>query len=153
MHTLDIMKAENTFNTLLYSVEKKPHVRWDKFNQQMTSDFTIFDHWEVHVVHSDKMKLRMILNKIQSDFIFHVKASIGIELTRHLITLSYEKVLATFRNEVHKMFPTQISSVNCTRQSINKMDTHEQGREVDLKGADVLNMAVEEYITDAWEVE
>jgi hypothetical protein len=128
LHALDIMKAENTLNTLFYSGEKKPHMWWEEFEQQITSAFTIFNRREGRVVHSDEMKLRILLNKIQADFLVHVKASIGIELTRQPITLSYEQALATFRNEVNRKFPPNMASATRTRRSINEMGTQGRGR-------------------------
>jgi hypothetical protein len=79
-------------------------------------------------VHSDEMKLRMLLNKVQADFLVHVKASIGIELARQHITLSYEQALATFRNEVNRKFLPQLSTTPRTRRSINEMSAQGRGR-------------------------
>jgi hypothetical protein len=128
LHALDIMKAENTLNTLFYLGEKKPHMWWEDFEQQITSAFTVFNRREGRIVHSDEMKLRILLNKIEADFLVRVKASIGIELTRQPITLSYEQALATFRNEVNRKFPPQMASATRTRRSINEMGTQGRGR-------------------------
>jgi hypothetical protein len=82
---------------------------WEEFEKQLTSAFTIYNKKEGRAVHSPKMKLRILLNKVQADCLVYVKASIGMELTRQPITLTYEQALATFRNEVNRKFSPQIS--------------------------------------------
>jgi hypothetical protein len=125
IHALDITKAEVILTSLFYAGEKKPHMWWEEFEKQLTSAFTIYNKREGRVVPSPEMKLRILLNKVQADFLVHVKASIGIELTRQPITLTYEQALATFRNKVNRKFPPQMSSTTRTRRSINEMG---QGR-------------------------
>jgi hypothetical protein len=110
VHALDIMKAEVILTSLFYAGEKKPHMWWEEFEKQSTSAFMIYNKREGRVEHSPEMKLRILLNKVQADFLVHVKASIGIELSRQPITLTYEQALATFRNEVNRKFPPQMSS-------------------------------------------
>jgi hypothetical protein len=101
---------------------------WEEFEKSLTSAFTIFNKREGRIVHSDEMKLRMLLHKVQADFLVHVKASIGIELARQPITLSYKQALATFRNEVNRKFPPQMSTTPRARRSINKMSVQGRGR-------------------------
>jgi hypothetical protein len=128
LHALDITKAETIINTLFYSGEKKPHMWWEEFEKPLISAFTIFNQREGRIVHSDEMKLRMLQNKVQADFLVHVKASIGIILASQPITLSYEQALATFRNEVNRKFPPQMSTTTRTRRSINEMSAQGRGR-------------------------
>jgi hypothetical protein len=80
------------------------------------------------VVHSEEMRLRILLNKVQAGFLVHVKASLGIELARQPVTLSYEQALATFRNEVNRKFPPIMASATRIRRSINETSSHGQGR-------------------------
>jgi hypothetical protein len=94
---------------------------WEEFEKQLTSAFTTYNKREGRVVHSPEMKLRTLLAKVNADFLTHVKASIGIELTRQPITLTYEQALAAFRNEVNRKSPPQMSSATKTRQNINEL--------------------------------
>jgi hypothetical protein len=128
LHALDITKAETILNTLLYSGKKKPHMWWEEFEKQLTSAFTIFNRIEGRIVHSDEIRLRMLLNKVQADFLVHVKVSIGIELARQPLTLTYEEALATFRNKVNRKFPPQMWTTPRTRRSINEMSIQGRGR-------------------------
>jgi hypothetical protein len=102
---LDITKAELVLSSLYYSGEKKPHMWWEEFEKQLMSAFTTYKKREGRVVHSPEMKLSTLLAKVHADFLTHVKASIGTELTRQPITLTYEQALAAFRNEVNHKPP------------------------------------------------
>jgi hypothetical protein len=83
---------------------------WEEFEKSLTSAFTTFNKREGRIVHSDEMKLRMLLHKVQTDFLVHIKASIGIGLARQPITLSYEQALATFTNEVNRVIVADSSA-------------------------------------------
>jgi hypothetical protein len=128
LHALDITKAATILTSLFYSGEKKPHMWWKEFEKQLTSAFTIFNRHEGRMVHSEEMRLHILLNKVQADFLVHVKASISIELSRQPVTLIYEQALATFRNEVNRKFPPLMASATRTRRSINETASQGRGR-------------------------
>jgi hypothetical protein len=73
------------------------------------------------VVHSQEMKLRILLTKVTADFLMPTKAGIGIDLARIPTTLTYEQALAAFRNEVNRKFPPQMSSTIQARCNINEV--------------------------------
>jgi hypothetical protein len=117
---LDITKGESVLSNLHYGGEKKPHMWWEEFEKQLTSAFTTYNKREGRMVHSPEMKLRILLTKVTADFLVPAKAGIGIELTRIPMTLTYEQALATFRNEVNRKFPPQMSSATKARRNINE---------------------------------
>jgi hypothetical protein len=126
INSVDIVKADKALETLFYSGEKKPHMWWEEFEMQLTTCFTIYDRKEARVVHSNEMKLRILCRKVNADFLAQTKAAISIEMTRLPVTLTYEQALSSFRNEVNRKFPPEMSN-NKTRRHINAVDRH--GRE------------------------
>ena len=126
INSVDILKADTALESLFYSGEKKPHMWWDLFERQLTSAFTIYNKKEQRNVHSDEMKLRILVKKVNADFLQSVKAGIQIELTRVPLVMSYERALAAFRNEVNRKFnaetPVKI------RRSIREANTGGRGR-------------------------
>ena len=67
------------------------------------------------------MKLRTLLNKINADFLGATKASLGVEMARIPMTMTYEQALASFRNEVNRKFPPQMTSAPRARRHINEV--------------------------------
>jgi hypothetical protein len=118
---VDVTMAEATLRTLFYSGEKKPIMWWDEFEKRLTSAFTAYDKHENRNVHSNAMKLRILIEKVNADFLGHTKAGISIELTRNPMTMTYEQALAAFRNEVNRKHPPQMTSVTRTRRNINEI--------------------------------
>ena len=112
VHSVDILKADEVFDTLYYIGEKKPHMWWDEFERQLTGAFTAYDKKEGQTVYSNEMKLRMLIKKIGADFLVTTKSGIGIELTRPTITMTYEQALSSFRNEVNRKFPPNLGGRN-----------------------------------------
>jgi hypothetical protein len=108
-------------STLHYAGEKKPHMWWAEFEKQLTSAFVTYNKREGRVVHSQEMKLRILLTKVTADFLMPTKAGIGINLARIPMTLTYEQALAAFRNEVNHKFPPQMSSTIQARRNINEV--------------------------------
>ena len=51
---------------------------WEKFEKQLTSAFVAYEKHEKRQVHSNEMKLRILLDKFNADFLAHMKAGIGI---------------------------------------------------------------------------
>ena len=85
---IDIKKAEATLKGFFYSGEKKPHMWWNEFEKQLTSAFVAYDKHEKRQVHLNKMKLHILLDKVNADFLAHTKAGKWIELKRMPMTMS-----------------------------------------------------------------
>lgn len=121
VNAVNILKAEETIRNLFYSGEKKPHMWWEEFEKRLTHAFTVFDKKEKRKVYSDEMKLRMLTQKINADFLQHTKASINIELTRIPVTMTYQQALMSFRNEVNRKFPPDMSTNNTRTRRVNEV--------------------------------
>ena len=122
IHAVEITKAESTLKTLFYSGEKKPHMWWDEFERQLTAAFTAFDRKEGRIVYSNEMKLRILIEKVNADFLAATKAGINISLTTISITMTYERAIQAFRNEVTRKSPPQFGAQKGTRRHINEVD-------------------------------
>ena len=94
---------------------------WEEFKKQLASTFVAYDKHEKRQVHSNEMKLRILLDKVNADFLYHTKAQIGIELTRIPMTMSYIQALSGFMNEVNQKFPPQLGSNHRSRRTINEV--------------------------------
>ena len=90
VHSINILKVYDVFDTLYYVGEKKPHMWWDEFECQLIESFVAYDKKEGRVVYSNEIKLRILIRKIGADFLESTKSGIGIELTRSIITMTYE---------------------------------------------------------------
>ena len=95
---------------------------WDEFERQLTEAFLAYDKKEGRVVYSNEMKLRILIKKIGADFLASTKAGTGIELTRPIITMTYEQALSSFRNEVNRKLPPNLGGSNNSRRSIREFN-------------------------------
>ena len=109
LYNTSIAKAENDLAKLFYQGEKRPYMFWTMFERRLNTAFATFDKQEKRKVYSEQMRLRTLLNKIQCDWLDHIKASIGIELTRVPMTYTYAQALLAFKTEVNKKFPPEAS--------------------------------------------
>ena len=125
VHSIQVTKAENTLKTLFYSGEKRPHMWWDEFERQLTASFVSIDKMESREVYSTPMKLRILLDKVNADFLTNIKAGISIELTKRPMTMTYERAIEAFRNEVTRKFPPGTTTITRTRRNINQLDQHD----------------------------
>ena len=121
VHSINVVKAEETIKSLFYSGEKKPHMWWDEFEKQLTHAFINLHKGEGREVYSNEMKLRTLLQKINADFLQGVKAAMSIELTRQPLQMTFEQALMTFRNEVNTKFPPDMSSSNTRTRRVNEV--------------------------------
>ena len=55
---------------------------WDEFEKILTHAFTVLDKNEGRSVYSDEMKLCMLTQKINMDFLLPMKSAINVELAR-----------------------------------------------------------------------
>ena len=125
---IDVVQADKTLDELFYSGEKKPHMFWEKFERLLNEAFQTYDRREGREVHSNDMKLRILTRKIDADFLAQTKASVGLELSKVPITLTYEEALATFRNQVNQKFPPGMTQAPNRRRSVNQVNTQQNGR-------------------------
>ena len=63
------------------------------------------DKKERRTVYSGEMKLRMLAQKINVDFLQPIKSVINVGLTKFPVTMTYNQSLMTFRNEVNNCLP------------------------------------------------
>ena len=66
------------------------------------------------------MKLRILIKKINAKLLSSAKYGIGIELTRTVVTMTYEHALQTFRDVMNLKFPSELGGRR-TRQQINEI--------------------------------
>ena len=78
---------------------------WEEFEKQLTAAFAAYDKIEKRQVYSDKMKMRILIKKVNADFLASAKAGINIELTRSVVTMTYDQALQAFCNLVNLKFP------------------------------------------------
>ena len=110
VNSINIIAADITLSSLYYSGEKKPHMWWNEFETRLTKAFLAYDKKEQRVVYSNEMKLRTLLGKIDADFLQITKSTLNLELNRIPITMTYATALKTFRDEVNRKFPPDLSS-------------------------------------------
>ena len=116
LYTNDMLKAEKDLRSLQYTGEKHPHMWWTEFESRLNTAFATFVRIEKRTVHSDNMKLRILLDKISCDFLNPTKASINVELSRIPMTYTYDQALMAFRTEVNKKFPPGSSAAKIKRR-------------------------------------
>ena len=127
VNAINVIKAEETIKNLFYAGEKKPAMWWDEFEKRLSHSFTIIHKKEKREVYSNEMKLRVLIQKINVDFLQSVKAAMSIELTRTPLTMTYEQALMTFRNEVNRKHPPEMTSNNSRGRRINEVNNRGPG--------------------------
>ena len=128
IHAIDIREADEVLKTLFYAGEKPPHMWWSEFEKRLTRAFNAYVKREGRIVHSDSMKIRMLVDKIKADFLTPTKAQLEIELSRIPMTITYEQSLALFRNMVNQKHPPQMGTVqNRVRRNVNEVATGGRG--------------------------
>ncbi len=120
VNAVNVLKAEETLKSLFYSGEKKPAMWWDEFEKRMSHSFTIIHKKERREVYSNEMKLRVLIQKVNADFLQSIKAALSVEISREPLTLTYEQALMTFRNEVNRKHPPEMTSNNSRSRRINE---------------------------------
>ena len=121
VNALEITKAEHTINNLYYVGEKPPHMWWSEFEKELSRAFAIYQRVENREVHSNSMKLRILMSKIRADFLQTAKAALNIELSRVPMNLTYEDALATFRNAVNLKHPPRGDVINQRVRRVNEV--------------------------------
>ena len=98
---------------------------WAEFEKVLTRSFAIIRKAENRNVHSNDMKLRILMGKIQADFLSQAKAALSIDMTRTPTTLTYETVIITFRNIANAKYPTNVSS-NIRARRVSENNSYER---------------------------
>ena len=111
INSVEVNKAENIIANLFYSGEKKPHMWWAEFEKVLNRSFAIVQKAENRAVHSNNMKLRILMGKVQADFLQQTKAALNIDMARIPMTLTYETAMTTFRNVVNNKYPPSVSRI------------------------------------------
>ena len=88
----------------------------------MNYAFTVIHNRERREVCSDEMKLRILIQKVNVDFLQGVKATMSIELTREPLLMAYAQAMMTFRNEVNRKLPYSTTG-NIRSRRINEAST------------------------------
>ena len=121
VNSINVIKVEETLKNLFYAGERKPHMWWDEFEKQPSRSFMIIHKNEKREVYSNEMKLRILIQKINVDFLQGVKATMSIELSRCPLLMTYEQAIMTFCNEVNSKVPPNMSSNNTRTRRINEL--------------------------------
>ena len=94
IHAIDIHEADEVIKSLFYAGRKPPHMWWLEFEKRVTRAFDAYVKREDRIVHSDSMKIRMLIDKIKADFLTPMKAQLEIELSRTPMSVTYAQALA-----------------------------------------------------------
>ena len=118
---MDITAADKILESLYYTGEKRPHMWWDEFERQLTQVFVTYNRKENRVVHSESMKLRILLKKVKADFLSNTKATISVELNKSPMTMTYAVAMKSFRDVVNQKFSPDMGG-HGRRRHINETD-------------------------------
>ena len=77
-------------------------------------------------MYSDEMKLRILCKNINADFLQNARAGINIELSKIPMTMTYAHALVTFRNEVNRKFPPDMTNNNNRSRRIDKIGSYQK---------------------------
>ena len=76
------------------------------------------------MVHSDEMKMHILLKKVKVDFLVSIKSSVNIELSKVPMTFTYTQALTAYRNTVNQRHPPDLINNNRGRsRHINEQNT------------------------------
>ena len=67
-HSVDIVKANYILKSLDYIGKKKLHMWWTQFKIELNFAFNAYQKKESRVVHSEEIKLRILLQKVKANF-------------------------------------------------------------------------------------
>lgn len=127
INAVDAIRADKTIKSLMYLGEKRPYMYWEKFKKELTYAFNVYDKQEGRMVYSSNMKMRILLDKINVDFLSQTKTSVETELAKTLCTLSYDNALKLFRNKVNSKFPLQFNESGNGRRRIQAANLRYHG--------------------------
>ena len=123
IHAIDIREADEVIMSLFYAGEKPPHMWWSEFEKRLTCAFNAYVKREGRVVHSDSMKIHMLIDKIKANFLTPTKAQLELELSRMPMTITYNQGIASF-----KKHPPPMNANKVMRRNVNEVSTGGRGR-------------------------
>jgi len=104
VNSIGILKADQILEMLHYTGEKKPHMWWAEFEIQMIFAFSAYTKKEGRTMHSDEMKMRILLRKTKADFLGTTKIFIEVSMTNVPRTITYEQAMSAFQQKVNGKF-------------------------------------------------
>jgi hypothetical protein len=81
IHAINIHEEDEVLKNLYYDGEPSPHMWWAEFEKQPTRAYNAYVKHEGRIVHSDSMKIRLLIDKSKADFLTPTKAQLEIELS------------------------------------------------------------------------
>jgi hypothetical protein len=127
IHAIDIREADEVIRSLFFAGEKAPHMWWAEFEKRLTRAFNARVKRGGRIVHSDSMKIRILVDKIKADFLIPTKAQLEIKLSQTPMTITYDQAL--FCNMVNQKHPPQMRATqNRVRSNVNEATTRQSGR-------------------------
>ena len=90
---------------------------WEQFEIDLDLAFNAYSRAEGRDIHSENMKLRIIIKKVTAGFLGTTRAAIMTQMTVIPTNMTYIQALATFRQEVNRKFPPSMSSRRVTRRT------------------------------------
>lgn len=103
MQLISVRRPDEVLKTLFcYAGEKSLHMWWSEFEKWLTRAFNAYVKREGRIVHSDSMKIRMLVDKIKADSLTPTKGQLEIKLLQVPTNIMYEKALSLFRIMVNQ---------------------------------------------------
>ena len=101
MFALEIKEAKRTIDHLVYTGARPPQMYWTKFEQQLNTAFATYVRVEGRIVHSYKMKLTHLMNKVKCDSLNTVTAALTVAIQGNP-KYTYAMALKVYKAEVGK---------------------------------------------------
>jgi len=120
LNAVDIINADKILAKLHYSGEKPPYMTWTDFERQLRAAYAAYDRREKRVVHSNEMRLRTLMEKVNADFLQSAKTAFEIMMDQTPMTLTFEAAMTTFRNAVRKKFPTSVTGTTTATRGVRR---------------------------------
>ena len=83
----------------------------------------IIDKKEKHQVHSDEMKLRILMKKVKAEFLGNAKTTLQLKFLEVPITFTYENAIQLFRNVVNTTHLKKVSTKTNVRRGMSEVST------------------------------
>ena len=78
---------------------------WIEFERRLCIGYQTYIKNEGREVHSDQMKLIILLEKVTCDWLGQIKSSIKVRLYDRPMTYTFAQALQAFKTEVHIKYP------------------------------------------------
>ena len=101
----DITKADFNLRTITYTGEKNPTMWWIDFERRICLVYQTYVKHKGREVHSDKMKLRTLLENVTCDWLGQIKSSIKVRIFDRPMTYMFTQALRSFKIEMNIKYP------------------------------------------------